>query len=276
MLYIISVDYYNNTPVLLLLKEPLEDPLKEVSKRLFDIFFSIFIIILIFPWLIVFISILIKISSRGHVFFKQLRTGMDGKNFYCYKFRTMKYPYWYWKKFFQLKEIKNINKFILNNYNLIESSEKAAKNLNGENKKNVKCYLINYGKVKNLISNSLNNFFEINNYHFGFDLYPLLDLTNINYNIYTSEDKSNYDWHLDLTSDPSLPCRKLTVVLMLSSPDDYKGGDLEILINNAPTVLERKKGRLYVFPSFMLHRVTPVVSGVRKTLVSWVSGNKFR
>jgi putative colanic acid biosynthesis UDP-glucose lipid carrier transferase len=85
-----SVDYYNNTPVLLLLKEPLEDPVKEVSKRLFDMFFSLFIIIFIFPWLIVLIAILIKTSSRGPVFFKQLRTGMDGKNFYCYKFRTMK------------------------------------------------------------------------------------------------------------------------------------------------------------------------------------------
>ena len=84
-----SVDYYNNTPVLLLLKEPLEDPVKEVSKRLFDMFFSLFIIIFIYPWLIVLIAILIKTSSRGPVFFKQLRTGMDGKNFYCYKFRTM-------------------------------------------------------------------------------------------------------------------------------------------------------------------------------------------
>jgi undecaprenyl-phosphate galactose phosphotransferase/putative colanic acid biosynthesis UDP-glucose lipid carrier transferase len=85
-----SVDYYNNTPVLLLLKEPLEDPVKEVSKRLFDILFSLLIIIFIYPWLIVIISILIKITSRGPVFFKQLRTGMNGKDFYCYKFRTMK------------------------------------------------------------------------------------------------------------------------------------------------------------------------------------------
>jgi putative colanic acid biosynthesis UDP-glucose lipid carrier transferase len=84
-----SVDYYNNTPVLLLLKEPLEDPIKEISKRLFDIFFSLFIIFLIYPWLILLISILIKISSKGPVFFKQLRTGMNGRDFYCYKFRTM-------------------------------------------------------------------------------------------------------------------------------------------------------------------------------------------
>ena len=83
------VDYYNETPILLLLKEPLEDPLKELSKRLFDIIFSFIIIFLIFPWLFPCISIMILVSSKGPIFFKQLRTGMDGKDFYCYKFRTM-------------------------------------------------------------------------------------------------------------------------------------------------------------------------------------------
>ena len=83
------VDYYNETPLLLLLKEPLEDPLKEISKRIFDLFFSLLIITIIFPWLIPCISLLILFSSKGPVFFKQLRTGMDGKNFYCYKFRSM-------------------------------------------------------------------------------------------------------------------------------------------------------------------------------------------
>jgi len=85
-----SVDYYNETPVLLLLKEPLENPINELIKRFFDIIFSLLIIIAILPWLIPIISILIKISSKGPIFFKQLRTGMDNKEFYCYKFRTMK------------------------------------------------------------------------------------------------------------------------------------------------------------------------------------------
>jgi putative colanic acid biosynthesis UDP-glucose lipid carrier transferase len=84
-----SVDYYNETPVLLLLKEPLEDPLKELSKRVFDVVFSFLIILLIFPWLLPLIAILILASSKGPVFFKQLRTGIDGRDFYCYKFRTM-------------------------------------------------------------------------------------------------------------------------------------------------------------------------------------------
>jgi undecaprenyl-phosphate galactose phosphotransferase/putative colanic acid biosynthesis UDP-glucose lipid carrier transferase len=85
-----TVDYYNNTPILLLLKEPLEDPVKEAIKRFFDILFAALIIILIYPWLIIIISIIVKITSKGPIFFKQLRTGMNGNAFNCYKFRTMR------------------------------------------------------------------------------------------------------------------------------------------------------------------------------------------
>lgn len=85
-----NVDYYNETPILLLLKEPLEDPIKDISKRLFDIFFSILIIVFIYPWLIPIIAFFTKISSKGPIFFKQIRTGLNGVDFHCYKFRTMK------------------------------------------------------------------------------------------------------------------------------------------------------------------------------------------
>ena len=57
-------------------------------KRLFDIFFSIMIILVLFP-ILVFICILIKIDSKGSIFFKQLRVGKKGKFFSIYKFRTM-------------------------------------------------------------------------------------------------------------------------------------------------------------------------------------------
>jgi undecaprenyl-phosphate galactose phosphotransferase/putative colanic acid biosynthesis UDP-glucose lipid carrier transferase len=85
-----NIDYYNETPILLLLKEPLEDPLKDLSKRLFDIIFSLIVIIFIFPLLFIFVSFFIFIESKGPIFFKQQRTGMNGRNFQCYKFRTMK------------------------------------------------------------------------------------------------------------------------------------------------------------------------------------------
>lgn len=67
---------------------PLQNPLNKLLKRLFDIVMSILFLIptaLLLP----IIWIVMKIQSPGPIFFKQLRTGLDGKNFYCYKFRSM-------------------------------------------------------------------------------------------------------------------------------------------------------------------------------------------
>ena len=60
------------------------------SKRLFDVAFALVVAIALLSWLIPLIAILIKAESKGPVFFKQLRTGKDGKAFYCYKFRSMR------------------------------------------------------------------------------------------------------------------------------------------------------------------------------------------
>lgn len=61
----------------------------EAVKRNFDILFSFLVLVLLLSWLIPLIAILIKLDSRGPVFFKQLRTGKHGKPFYCLKFRSM-------------------------------------------------------------------------------------------------------------------------------------------------------------------------------------------
>jgi putative colanic acid biosysnthesis UDP-glucose lipid carrier transferase len=60
-----------------------------VAKRGFDIFFSALMLILVLSWLIPLVALLIKINSRGPVFFRQKRIGRNGVPFYCYKFRSM-------------------------------------------------------------------------------------------------------------------------------------------------------------------------------------------
>lgn len=80
---------YGNLPAFSLRKEPMEKLVNRVIKRFFDFFFSLMVILLIFSWLFPIIAILIKLTSKGPVFFKQLRSGIDNKEFYCYKFRTM-------------------------------------------------------------------------------------------------------------------------------------------------------------------------------------------
>ncbi|QCR20992.1 undecaprenyl-phosphate glucose phosphotransferase [Pontibacter sp. SGAir0037] len=83
------VEMYGHLPVLTPRNEPLEDKANQVIKRAFDIFFSVFVIVFLLSWLIPIIAIIIKLDSKGPVFFKQLRSGKDNKPFHCLKFRSM-------------------------------------------------------------------------------------------------------------------------------------------------------------------------------------------
>ena len=85
----LRIDYYELFPVLSLQKTQLHNPSIKGLKRFFDVTFSIFVIIFILSWLIPLIAILIKLESRGPVFFKQGRPGLDEHEFYCFKFRSM-------------------------------------------------------------------------------------------------------------------------------------------------------------------------------------------
>lgn len=85
----VSIDFYDNIPVLTARKEPMENIFNLILKRVFDIVFSLGVILLIFPWVFPVIMLAIKLTSKGPVFFRQKRTGKNNKEFYCYKFRTM-------------------------------------------------------------------------------------------------------------------------------------------------------------------------------------------
>lgn len=82
------------------------------------------------------------------------------------------------------------------------------------------------------------------------------------------ENGEEYGWHLDIASERSL--RKLSVVVQLSDPNDYDGGDLEFW---GTGTADKKQGTLIAFPSYLLHRVTPVTRGVRRSLVAWAVGS---
>ncbi|MEG0851991.1 MAG: exopolysaccharide biosynthesis polyprenyl glycosylphosphotransferase, partial [Flavobacterium sp.] len=85
----LKVDYYGVIPVMASRTTPLNDPLNYFIKRLFDIVFSSLVIILIMSWLTPLIAILIRLESKGPIFFKQKRNGLDYEEFNCYKFRSM-------------------------------------------------------------------------------------------------------------------------------------------------------------------------------------------
>lgn len=76
-------------PIVARREEPLRNPVNRIVKRLFDIAFSCFVLLVIFPWIFIFVAIMIKRKSPGPIFFCQERTGIDGKVFKCIKFRSM-------------------------------------------------------------------------------------------------------------------------------------------------------------------------------------------
>jgi PKHD-type hydroxylase len=89
------------------------------------------------------------------------------------------------------------------------------------------------------------------------------------------DDGGHYDWHLDIGPD-ELSYRKISVTIQLSETEDYEGGDLEILRGGTSEKTVRGKGAAVLFPSFILHRVTPVTRGTRKSFVLWLGGGHYK
>ncbi|HWN38131.1 MAG TPA: 2OG-Fe(II) oxygenase [Gammaproteobacteria bacterium] len=98
--------------------------------------------------------------------------------------------------------------------------------------------------------------------------------TNLQLGRYDSSDRGFYDWHTDFAG--VRPLRKLSISIQLSRTEDYDGGDLELMYGTEPQRLDRTRGAFIVFPSFVLHRVTPVTRGTRWSLVAWIGGARWR
>jgi PKHD-type hydroxylase len=107
---------------------------------------------------------------------------------------------------------------------------------------------------------------------FGVDVYNYCE---VQYTEYYATENGHYGWHHDVhwqslaNSD-----RKLSVTVQLSDPSEYEGGDFEFAECDNPT--SKEKGTIVVFPSYLSHRVTPVTKGVRKSLVAWFHGPRWR
>lgn len=83
-----------------------------------------------------------------------------------------------------------------------------------------------------------------------------------------------YDKHIDKFLHK--PVRKLSFVLQLTDPSKYTGGDLELFFSDKAEKIPRDIGYAVLFPSYVLHRVTPVTKGTRHSLVSWITGPSFK
>jgi PKHD-type hydroxylase len=94
------------------------------------------------------------------------------------------------------------------------------------------------------------------------------------YTVYQGSEGGHYDWHVDQGNLAKR--RKLSLSLQLSDPSQYDGCELQLHASNNIEVAPKTRGTLIAFPSYVLHRVTPITRGVRKSVVVWTTGPKFR
>ena len=85
----LKFEYYDYLPILSLRDIPLHNPLNAFVKRLFDIVFALVVIFGILLWFGPLLALLIRLESKGPIFFIQKRTGFDNREFQCFKFRSM-------------------------------------------------------------------------------------------------------------------------------------------------------------------------------------------
>ncbi len=93
---------------------------------------------------------------------------------------------------------------------------------------------------------------------------------------YGAEREGHFGWHSDIGDGALAAKRKLTMVVQLSASDDYDCGDLEVMPSAHVVAASRNRGCATLFPSMLLHRVTPVTRGERHSLTIWAHGPAFR
>lgn len=182
------------------------------------------------------------------------------------------HPYATWRGGFSEQELNSLQSIAQNS----SQSAQVGNGSSGEINPNIRRANVNW--VTN--SQEFNWLFdrlgfiasELNADYFGFDLIGFgeaLQFTN-----YLDNNQGTYGWHQDFGGKGV--SRKLSLVLQLSCPSQYEGGNLEILTNGEPFKMQKERGLLVAFPAWTLHQVTPVTRGDRQSLVAWVSGPNFK
>jgi len=124
------------------------------------------------------------------------------------------------------------------------------------------------------ILNLLYDFVDMANRNvFNLHIYKKAD---IQFTEYLATEGGHYNWHhdIDWNRNDGLD-RKLSVTVQLSSPDEYEGGDF--LFNECQSPSQAKeKGTVLIFPSYLQHKVNSVTKGVRRSLVAWFEGPKWK
>jgi PKHD-type hydroxylase len=200
------------------------------------------------------------------------------------------YPYCFWENAFSPEEIDKI----CNMMSAIPLSTAAISSIN-ENKldeQETPGPILNNDVRRSMVSFHLPN--EENGWIFERLNYVIEMINNRWYNVdingydqfqyteYHDHNQGHYGWHSDIffgppPADSHTETRKLSLTLLLNEPEiDFEGGELQFGHESKQESVKMKKGTIVVFPSFSLHRVAPVTRGIRKSIVVWTIGPKWK
>lgn len=187
---------------------------------------------------------------------------------YNYSFKADSVENWaYYDKVFTPEECKNIIDLVTK-----EGLETATieDDQHNEITRKSKVKFLDVNSYPDVYAKLASNAILANDTFFGFNIYGFSE--GLQFTEYSKG--GHYDQHTDKQFNGMV--RKLSVVVQLSDPDTYEGGDLELYLSRTPSILSRNQGTVLYFPSYSLHRVAPVTKGVRYSLVGWMNGEPFK
>ena len=190
---------------------------------------------------------------------------------------SSKYDYWQWPKAINEEEIKNINNICETKIDESVSDYRSPPPAGEEPLiKTSKVGAVNWLYLKSPLHGIWEVWMMVNQEQFGLDLYGILDRTYVNYNVYDSSNRGEYETHTDGSSF-LVEDLKLTAMVNISE-EPYEGGKFCMFTDGKMRDVDMfdNPGSSIIFKSWIPHKVTPVTKGVRKTLSVWFSGPRLR
>jgi PKHD-type hydroxylase len=184
---------------------------------------------------------------------------------------------WHWISYFTDKEVDSLCKAIEKEYTLTEGSMGSSNEEIDFRFRSTSLTFVDKQAIPKVWKKVEELVYLANRSAFNFDI---TKIESCQYGVYKASNKGKYNWHMD-TFLPGVGTfdRKISIVVQLTDPSEYEGGDLEfkgISLTDEVKNNFKNKGSVVAFPSFCIHRVTEVTKGVRKSLVFWVEGPAFR
>ena len=186
------------------------------------------------------------------------------------------FPFAFWDDFFTEDELKKIELYC-SSLEVEESVIEQGVKDKSIRDSDIKMVFVN-GENEWMFSKLLNIASHMNAQFYNYDLNGF---DHFQYTEYNGEG-TQYRYHTDcvfgdnVSVDLLIP-RKLSFSLILSDSSEYEGGEFEFMLSSGdPLIAEQKRGRIITFPSYMLHRIAPLKSGKRRSIVFWAVGPKFK